>query len=61
MTTADRAPDAATSAFPVRWERPEDEQVSWAQDRMAFPEPIAPLEASYAEEVYSAVERSAAR
>src|SRR5690349_9219077 len=56
MTTADRAPDAATSAFPIRWERPEDEQAAWAQDRMAFPEPITPLEASYAEEVYGAFE-----
>ena len=44
MTITDGAHDTATtSTFPTRWERPEDELTFWAQDRMAFPEPIPPL------------------
>jgi hypothetical protein len=41
MTTTDAAYAAPpTSTFPVQWQRPEHELTSWAQGRMASPEPI---------------------
>src|SRR5262245_42400033 len=62
MTTTDGTHDAATTGtFPIRWERPEDELTSWAQDRMAFPEPVPPLEASFAEVAYGGFRLPAAQ
>ena len=48
MTTTDEASAAAVIAspptFPVAWERPGDERLSWLTDRMHFPGPITPLD-----------------
>ena len=41
--TATPAPIPVPPDFPVTWERPEDELLSWQQDRMHFPEPSTPL------------------
>ena len=34
--------------FPISWERPEQEQMFWTNDRMHFPEPVTPMMAAFA-------------
>ena len=50
---AGAAPIPAPPGFPVAWERPDDEQRFWEQERTHFPTPIIPLDYSLMDVVYS--------
>ena len=41
-----------SAAFPVVWERPEDAQGFWQQDRMHFPEPLTLMDHSFVQMVH---------
>lgn len=47
--------------FPVRWSRPADADLLWAQDRLHYPDPVTPLEFSMIEEAVDAGITAAAR
>ncbi|OGG55643.1 MAG: hypothetical protein A3F84_23825 [Candidatus Handelsmanbacteria bacterium RIFCSPLOWO2_12_FULL_64_10] len=44
--------------FPVAWEGPDDERMLWVQDRMHFPEPVVPLEATLWDVAYEGASRA---
>jgi len=50
---------AAPPNFPVAWESPDDERLSWTQDRMHNPDPLLPLERSFWNIVYAGFNRAA--
>ena len=52
-------PIAAPANFPVAWESPDDERLSWTQDRMHNPDPLSPLERSFWDIVYAGFNRAA--
>ena len=44
--------------FPVVWDSPDDEQLSWLHDRMHNPDPVLPLESAFWSRVYEAFSRA---
>lgn len=46
--------------FPVHWDRPEDAELFWEQDRLHFPRPITPLDNDFIERLYNAAFNGAA-
>lgn len=56
MTQVDERRDgpegADASAFPVVWERPEDAQIFWQQDRMHFPDPMTLMDTEFVKVLY---------
>lgn len=48
----------APPQFPVTWEDPEDEQLTWLHDRMHNPDPVLPLENAFWSRVYEAFNRA---
>ena len=52
-------PIAAPPNFPVAWESPDDEKLSWTQDRMHNPDPLMPLERAFWDMVYVGFNRAA--
>ncbi|MBS1115754.1 MAG: uncharacterized protein H6Q87_138 [candidate division NC10 bacterium] len=48
----------APPQFPVAWEDPEDEQLTWLHDRMHNPDPVLPLENAFWSRVYEAFNRA---
>src|SRR5262245_23136946 len=49
MAISDAVADRTATAFPVEWERPEDQLAFWVQERMGNPEPLPPLEEAFVE------------
>jgi pyruvate,water dikinase len=47
--------------FPVVWERPGDEQLTWLTDRLHFPDPVTPLDDWLNGKIWQGGERAAAR
>ena len=48
----------APPEFPVVWDSPDDEQLSWLHDRMHNPDPVLPLESAFWGRVYEAFSRA---
>jgi len=46
--------------FPVTWERSEDQNLLWTQDRMHFPEPAPPMQEAFVRSFNEGVKRAAA-
>jgi pyruvate,water dikinase len=44
--------------FPVVWDSPDDEQLSWLHDRMHNPDPVLPLESAFWGRVYEGFNRA---
>ena len=45
--------------FPITWERPEQEKMLWATDRMHFPEPVTPMMVAFAKSFNEGFNRAA--
>ena len=49
----------APPSFPIAWDSPDDERLSWRQDRMHTPDPVLPLERAFWGLVYEGFNRAA--
>lgn len=62
MTTEEKDPPSpipTPADFPIDWQKPEDEELFWQQDRMHFPEPVPPLTMLFAGSFNEGISRAA--